>query len=163
MAQIIKSPRTYHIEGSRFQPGDEDLDSVPFSAIAENFVVIEEKVDGANAAISFSPDGQMLLQSRGHYLTGGPREKHFNLFKQWAYSLSGAMWDVLGTRYILYGEWLYQARIRIVYLEVPFEEILRRNRSRMAMVPEAVIYKLARKLEVPEPTEAHEVQWVVNT
>jgi len=56
----------------------------------------------------------------------------------------------------------YQARIRIVYLEVPFEEILRRNRSRMAMVPEAVIYKLAGKLEVPEPTEAHEMQWVVN-
>ena len=57
----------------------------------------------------------------------------------------------------------YQARIRIVYLEVPFEELLRRNRSRMAMVPEAVIHKLAGKLEVPEPTEAHEVQWVVNT
>jgi hypothetical protein len=34
-------------------------------------VTVEEKVDGANAAISFSPDGQMLLQSRGHYLTGG--------------------------------------------------------------------------------------------
>jgi hypothetical protein len=118
MAQIIKYPRTYHIEGSRFQPGDEDLDSVPFSAIAEKFVVIEEKVDGANAAISFSPDGQMLLQSRGHYLTGGPREKHFNLFKQWAYSLSGAMWDVLGTRYILYGEWLY-AKHTVFYNYLP--------------------------------------------
>lgn len=56
----------------------------------------------------------------------------------------------------------YQARIRIVYLEVPFEEILRRNRSRMAIVPEAVIHKLAGKLEVPETIEAHEVQWVVN-
>ncbi len=66
---MYKYPRTPHIEGSRLQPGDEDLDSVPFSAIASQYVAVEEKVDGANAAISFSPDGQMLLQSRGHYLT----------------------------------------------------------------------------------------------
>lgn len=57
----------------------------------------------------------------------------------------------------------YQARIRVVYLEVPFEEILRRNRSRTSMVPEPVIHKLAWKLEVPDPTEAHEVGWLVNT
>ena len=107
MVEIVKYPRTYHIEGSRFQPGDEDLDSVPFSSIYDRPTVIEEKVDGANTGISFAPDGQMLLQSRGHYLTGGAREKHFNLFKQWAYSLSGTLGEVLGNRYILYGEWLY--------------------------------------------------------
>lgn len=118
MEKIFKYPRTYHIEGSRFQPGDEDLDSVPFSAIADKYVVVEEKVDGANAAISFSPDGQMLLQSRGHYLTGGAREKHFNLFKQWAYSLGGALWEVLGNRYILYGEWLY-AKHTVFYDYLP--------------------------------------------
>ena len=107
MVEIVKYPRTYHIEGSRFQPGDEDLDSVPFSNICDRPTTIEEKVDGANTGISFAPDGQMLLQSRGHYLTGSPREKHFNLFKQWAYSLSGPLGEVLGNRYILYGEWLY--------------------------------------------------------
>ncbi|NJM59813.1 MAG: RNA ligase family protein [Oscillatoriales cyanobacterium RU_3_3] len=104
---IVKYPRTYHIEGSRFQPGDEDLDSVSFNAICDRPLIIEEKVDGANAAISFAPDGQMLLQSRGHFLTGGPREKHFTLFKQWAFSLSSLLWEVLQNRYILYGEWLY--------------------------------------------------------
>ena len=102
-----KYPRTPHIEGSRQQPGDEDLDSVPFSLIANEYVVIEEKVDGANAAISFDAQGQLLLQSRGHYLTGGPRERHFNLFKQWAHSHYAALWDTLGDRYILYGEWMY--------------------------------------------------------
>lgn len=107
MVDIVKYPRTYHIEGSRFQPGDEDLDSVPFSAIYDRPLIIEEKVDGANAAISFAPDGQMLLQSRGHFLTGGPREKHFNLFKQWAFSLSTVLREVLKNRYIIYGEWLY--------------------------------------------------------
>lgn len=118
MTKMYKYPRTYHIEGSRFQPGDEDLDSIPFSAIANKYVVIEEKVDGANAAISFSSDGQMLLQSRGHYLTGGEREKHFNLFKQWAYSHASAFWEVLGSRYILYGEWLY-AKHTVFYDYLP--------------------------------------------
>jgi hypothetical protein len=102
-----KYPRTPHIEGSRYQPGDEDLDSVPFSKVANEYVIVEEKVDGANAAISFDSHGQLLLQSRGHYLTGGARERHFNLFKQWAHSHYAALCDVLGDRYILYGEWLY--------------------------------------------------------
>lgn len=55
---MYKYPRTPHIEGSRLQPGDEDLDSVPFSAIcakhsaegiASQYVAVEEKVDGANS------------------------------------------------------------------------------------------------------------------
>ncbi len=113
-----KYPRTPHIEGSRYQPGDEDLDSVPFSAIANEYVVVEEKVDGANAAISFDLQGQLRLQSRGHYLTGGPRERHFNLFKQWAHSHYAALWDVLGDRYLLYGEWLY-AKHTVFYNRLP--------------------------------------------
>ncbi|MEM9217060.1 MAG: hypothetical protein AAGD25_22275 [Cyanobacteria bacterium P01_F01_bin.150] len=37
------------------QPGNEDLDSIPFLAIAKQHVVIEETVDGANVAISKAP------------------------------------------------------------------------------------------------------------
>lgn len=118
LQQIYKYPRTRHIEGSRLQPGDEDLDSIPFAAIKDKYVVVEEKVDGANAAISFSSDGQLLLQSRGHYLTGGMREKHFNLFKQWAYTHATAFWQVLGDRYILFGEWLY-AKHTVFYDALP--------------------------------------------
>jgi RNA ligase len=113
-----KYPRTPHIEGSRQQPGDEDLDSIPFSAIANEYVVVEEKVDGANAAISFDSQGQLLLQSRGHYLTGGVRERHFNLFKQWANSHYAPLWDALGDRYILYGEWMY-AKHTVFYDRLP--------------------------------------------
>jgi RNA ligase len=118
LEQIYKYPRTHHIEGSRLQLGDEDLDSVTFSTIAQQYVVVEEKVDGANAAISFSEDGQIRLQSRGHYLTGGPREKHFNLFKQWANCHAAALWQVLESRYILYGEWLY-AKHTVFYDALP--------------------------------------------
>jgi len=104
---IIKYPRTKHIEGSRCQPGDENLESIPFKNIANRFLVVEEKIDGANSGISFSDDGEMLLQSRGHYLTGGGREKHFNLFKTWANAHSSELFDILENRYIMYGEWMY--------------------------------------------------------
>lgn len=115
---LLKYPRTYHIEGSRLQPGDEDLDAVSFEQIRGRHLVIEEKMDGANAAISFTPDGKLLLQSRGHYLIGGAREKHFNLFKQWAHTHAHALWPVFGERYIMYGEWLY-ARHTIFYNRLP--------------------------------------------
>jgi hypothetical protein len=113
-----KYPRTRHIAGSRLQPGDEDLESVPFSELAGRHLVVEEKMDGANAALRFDTAGTLLLQSRGHYLQGGAREKHFDLFKRWASSHARALHARLGHRYILYGEWLY-AKHTIFYDALP--------------------------------------------
>lgn len=102
-----KYPRTRHIRGSRFQHGDHDLEAAEWKELAGKHLVVEEKMDGANCGISFSEDGELLLQSRGHYLRGGPREKHFNLFKQWAASRQEEFFGALGSRYVMYGEWLY--------------------------------------------------------
>jgi hypothetical protein len=118
MTRIRKYPRTHHILDSALQPGDEDLSRAGFDVIAHHHVVVEEKVDGANAAVSFDADGQLLLQSRGHYLTGGPRERHFNLFKAWANGLRDQLWPVLGARYIMYGEWVY-AKHTVYYDQLP--------------------------------------------
>lgn len=107
MNPLRKYPRTHHLEGSRWQPGDEDLDSVPFASIQGRHVVVEEKLDGANCGISFTAGGGLLLQSRGHFLDGGPRERQFDLFKTWASCHQSALWERLGPRYVLYGEWLY--------------------------------------------------------
>lgn len=115
---LKKYPRTPHLEGSRLQPGDEDLSQIPFSYIQGKHLVVEEKVDGANSAISFDEDGTLLLQSRGHYLTGGYRERHYNLMKQWAGIHQDAFFNVLDTRYILYGEWLY-AKHTVYYDKLP--------------------------------------------
>lgn len=101
-----KYPRTRHLEGSRRQPGDEDLNDVPYSELKGRHLVVEEKLDGANAAISF-PGGSLHLQSRGHYLTGGWVERHFALFKSWAGVYAHEFLERLGDRYVLYGEWLY--------------------------------------------------------
>ena len=118
MEQIHKYPRTHHIEGSRLQPGDEDLDSVPFEQIANRHIVIEEKVDGANCGISFTELGQLQTQSRGHYLKGGPREKHFSLLKRWATTHQQELGERLTDRYVMYGEWLY-AKHTIFYDSLP--------------------------------------------
>lgn len=115
---LKKYPRTPHLEGSRLQPGDEDLSQIPFSDLKDKYLVIEEKIDGANSAISFSEEGELLLQSRGHYLTGGYRERHFNLLKQWANVHMDNFFDVLGTRYIMYGEWMY-AKHSVYYDALP--------------------------------------------
>lgn len=115
---LLKYPRTPHLQGSRLQPGDGDLHNVPFSTIAGLEMVVEEKVDGQNAAVSFADDGSLLLQSRGHYLRGGPREASFAPFKSWAHGHRDALFAALGVRYILFGEWCY-AKHTIFYDALP--------------------------------------------
>jgi hypothetical protein len=117
-APMHKYPRTHHIEGSRLQPGDEDLESVPFRRLAGRRLVVEEKVDGANAGISFDAAGQLRLQSRGHILTGGPRERHFALFKAWASRHQARLRAATNDRYVIYGEWLY-AKHTVYYDTLP--------------------------------------------
>ena len=40
------------------------------------------------------------------------------------------------------------------------DELLRRNHSREEGIPDDVVYKLLKKLEIPLPDEAAEVEWV---
>jgi putative nucleotidyltransferase with HDIG domain len=51
----------------------------------------------------------------------------------------------------------YKARIRVVYVECPADELNRRNRSRPKPVPASVIERMIEKLEVPTVTEAHQL------
>jgi len=103
---ILKYPRTPHLQGSRLQPGDEGHDHVPLASLRGQHAVVEEKLDGANVGISFTEGGELLLQSRGHYLGGG-RERHFALFKQWASAHEARLLERLEDRYVMYGEWLH--------------------------------------------------------
>jgi ATP-dependent RNA circularization protein (DNA/RNA ligase family) len=118
MIQITKYPRTPHVAGSRLQPGDEDVPVIPREQLESHFLLIEEKLDGSNSGISFDDDGALILQSRGHVLTGGPRERQFDLFKRWASHHVVALREILGRRYLMYGEWLY-ARHTIAYDRLP--------------------------------------------
>ena len=118
MEQIYKYPRTRHLEGSREQSGDEDLKYVKFSEIQGKYLVLEEKVDGANCGISFGRDGKMFLQSRGHFLNGGYGERQFDLFKLWAGCFEDRLHRILEDRYVMYGEWLY-AKHTVFYNRLP--------------------------------------------
>ena len=59
----------------------------------------------------------------------------------------------------LFGE--YGARVRMVYVEVGPERLYAQNRARKRRVPEPVIERMLDRWEVPDPTEAHRVEWVV--
>ncbi len=118
--EILKYPRTPHLRGSRLQVGDQ-ADAVSYEALAGRHIVVEEKLDGANAALSFGADGSLLLQSRGHYLQAdqmGGRERQFNAYKQWARAHEGALMALLDERYVMYGEWLY-AKHSLYYDALP--------------------------------------------
>jgi RNA ligase len=116
--EILKYPRTSHLEGSRLQAGDEALEHVPLASLRGAHAVIEEKLDGANVAVSFTGGAQMLLQSRGHYLSGGGRERQFALFKQWAQAHEHRLLERLEDRHVMYGEWLY-AKHSVSYDRLP--------------------------------------------
>lgn len=115
--EFVKYPRTKHISGSGIQKGDEDLDVLRLDDLIGRHLVIEEKIDGSNSGISFV-DGKLKLQSRGHFLTGGPRERHFSMMKSWAAHHQYNLFEMLGNRYILFGEWCY-AKHTIFYDQLP--------------------------------------------
>ncbi len=56
----------------------------------------------------------------------------------------------------------YKARIRIVYLETNLEDLFKRNHSRTETVPKQIIEKMFDSLEIPNITEAHQVDWIIN-
>jgi CBS domain-containing protein len=57
---------------------------------------------------------------------------------------------------------LRSGRVEVIALEVEPQVLRARNRSRAVPVPDPVIDRLIRRWETPDPTEAHEVSWLVN-
>ncbi|WP_321476739.1 AAA family ATPase [uncultured Paludibaculum sp.] len=56
----------------------------------------------------------------------------------------------------------YGARVRIVYVEVGPDRLFLQNRNRQAAVPEEALQRLMDRWQVPEPTEADEVECWLN-
>jgi putative nucleotidyltransferase with HDIG domain len=55
----------------------------------------------------------------------------------------------------------YHARLRVVYVEAPHARLFEQNRARAAMVPEKAIRGMLDRWEIPDPMEAHEVEYVI--
>ncbi|MEO1434034.1 MAG: AAA family ATPase [Bacteroidota bacterium] len=56
----------------------------------------------------------------------------------------------------------YKAKTRVVYLETNYHELLRRNRSRTHPIPRSILEKMIDKLQVPEPSEAPNVDYLID-
>jgi hypothetical protein len=145
---LLKYPRTPHLQGSRLQPGDADLAAVAFPEIAGRYLVLEEKLDGANSAISFDTDGALRLQSRGHYLTGGPRERQFGPMKAWAAGVRSARRcaSFIGTG--------------IAHRSAHRPGRADRSGRTVDLSHRLLAGSLVDRWETPDPTEAHQVEWV---
>jgi len=55
----------------------------------------------------------------------------------------------------------YKARVKLIYIEVPYSEWLRQNNDREHSVPGKVLQRMISKLEVPTREEAHDVEYVI--
>lgn len=65
------------------------------------------------------------------------------------------------------GKWInlfmeYNARVTIIYIEVPYKVLISQNHNREYKVPENKLDELIRKLEVPSYSEAHFIEYIIN-
>lgn len=120
--EFVKYPRTPHLhnpellkflvkrqaEQNSSKPVDDKMLSMEetLAVLSRNDVkhVWESKLDGTNVGISFL-DGKIFLQNRGHELKSGEHPQ-YSLFRNWAYTVMLDLQEVLGDRYIMFGEWL---------------------------------------------------------
>lgn len=115
---FLKFPRTPHIFGSKGTTDDKRLsDEDSLKIILDNDLVVEEKIDGSNTGIHFNSDKKLILQSRGHEIQS-KEHPHFDLLKNWAQVKQIELFDLLGYRYIMYGEWMY-AKHQVYYNSLP--------------------------------------------
>jgi len=103
---MIKYPRTPHLAGSHVHDDDRSVSPAETEKLlAEATLIVAEKLDGSNVGVFFE-DGELRMQSRGHVL-GGHDHPSFDLFKRWGSVKRNMLWELLGEKYLMYGEWLY--------------------------------------------------------
>lgn len=54
----------------------------------------------------------------------------------------------------------YGARVKIIYLEVPYKQLISQNKNREHVVPDDVMEKYISKLEIPTYDEAHQIEFL---
>lgn len=55
----------------------------------------------------------------------------------------------------------YGATVKIIYLEVPYTQLMQQNRNRAYVVPAKVMARMIGKLEMPSLAEAHQVEYLI--
>lgn len=103
MITLPEYPRTLHLGDSG---GGQSKHHCPFAEIAGLHLVIEEKIDGSHCGLLFDEQAELRIFTRNTVLESPPSRRDFGLLDQLARELTDALWEVLGDRYVLYGEWV---------------------------------------------------------
>lgn len=99
----MKLPRTLHIEGSRLPAGEADPEAIEFNKLKDQFLVIEEKVDGTGVSINLDRHLELRINHRGSPAVG----REFKPLHDWATNHWEDLLFLLGERYVMFGEWMY--------------------------------------------------------
>jgi hypothetical protein len=84
--------------------GQTDPDAVQFEKLRGEFLVVEEKVDGAGVSIFFDHNCDPRIFHRGSDVSG----PEFRLLVDWVNHHEDELFDIIGDRYSLFGEWMYK-------------------------------------------------------
>ena len=95
-------PRTLHLGDSG---GRASRHACDFAEVAGEHLVVEEKIDGSHCGLLFDDQAELRVFTRNTILESPPARRDFRLLDQLANEQMDGLWDVLGTRYVLYGEW----------------------------------------------------------
>jgi len=119
MNSFFRFPHTPHLVwlGSGEPRDDKVLSSGEVQSLLSGDVVVEEKLDGANLGFSLSPDGGLLVQNRGQYLSE-PYVGQFARLPAWLALHRDALLSVLRPELMLFGEWC-AARHSLDYNALP--------------------------------------------
>ncbi|HVU93728.1 MAG TPA: RNA ligase family protein [Puia sp.] len=119
MSTFFKFPTTPHLfvlPGAEIR-NDKILDNRDKRRFLDNILTAEEKIDGTNLGISFDDNWNLKIQNRGSYIS--PKDHpQFEPLSGWIYQRMTAFKDIIGTRYILFGEWCV-AKHSIHYTSLP--------------------------------------------
>lgn len=107
----MKYPKTLHLKGSK---GIIEEDQIDLNDLTFDRLIIEEKLDGAEVSIGFDEEGIDQIKNRNNDLFGA----QFDLFYPWYYERRENLYEVLGKRYVLWGEWL-RAKHTVFYDALP--------------------------------------------
>ena len=102
MIALPEYPRTLHLGDSG---GRRSKHHCPFAEVAGRHLAIEEKVDGSHCGLLFDDQAELRIFSRNTILARPPARRDFRLLDRLAHEQLDGLWEVLGDRYVLYGEW----------------------------------------------------------
>ena len=126
MGGFFRFPHTPHLAwlGTAKPRDDKLLSAQATGELLAGEVVLEEKVDGANLGFSLGADGDLRVQSRGHYLDDPESLSagQFARLPRWLSLHANTMGDALlehaDQRLMLFGEWC-AARHSLRYTRLP--------------------------------------------